>query len=291
MLERWETPDGDFVRMHVAESAPQCAWVLALHGLEGSMQSHYMRELAGAAIARGWNFAGMEFRSCGGETNRLLRSYHSGETDDLVFVVERLVRERRAERIGVVGWSIGGNVVLKWLGEEGHGMPDAVRAAVAVSAPFDLALCAAACDLRYGGFFARRFLRSMIPKALDKAARFPGRIDPAAVKRCRTLREFDDAVTAPVHGFHSATDYWETQSCANFLRAVRRPTLLLHAADDPLVPVSAWPADAIDRSSWLRGELLHRGGHVAFIAQDGWLRPRRWAEHRVMRFLEAHCGD
>jgi predicted alpha/beta-fold hydrolase len=290
-LERWDTPDGDFVRMHLSPTRDDKPWVLALHGLEGSVQSVYVQTLAAAAITQGWNFACMEFRSCGGEPNRLLRSYHSGETDDLVFVVDRLIRERGAKRLGVVGWSLGGNVLLKWLGEEGHRLPDAVRAAAAVSAPFDLALCAAACDLRHGGLFARYFLRSLIPKTVEKAVRFPGRLDPAAVRRCRTFRQFDDLVTGPVHGFHGAADYWDTQSCARFLRSIRRPTLLLNAADDPLVPVAAWPTEDVDRSSWLRGELLPRGGHVAFLSQQGWWRPRRWAEGRVMRWLHAHCGD
>jgi predicted alpha/beta-fold hydrolase len=286
-LERWTTPDGDFVRVHFGPAVPGAPYVLALHGLEGSVRSPYMATLAAAVVAAGWNFVALEFRSCGGEPNRRLRSYHSGETGDLAFCVTRLLQERAVARLGLVGCSLGANVLLKWLGEQGERLPPAVVAAVAISAPFDLARCADACDRRHGGLFARYFLRTLIPKALAKAARFPGTLDPAAVRRCRTFRAFDDLVTGPLHGFRDAEHYWTTQSSGRFLPAVRRPTLLLSAADDPLVPAQTWPRGAIAASKFLQGEQLPVGGHAAFLTGDGRFRARRWAEPEALRWLAA----
>lgn len=280
-LERWQTADGDFVRVHRRQGAREAPTVLVLHGLEGSVASPYVGEWARLAAALDWGLAVLEFRSCGGEANRLLRSYHSGETGDLDFVVERLLAEG-VHPLCIVGYSLGGNVLLKWLGERGERAPAALRAAAAVSAPFDLARCAEQCDTRYGGAIARRFLRTLIPKALEKAQRFPGAFDAAAVAKCRTFRAFDDLVTAPVHGFRDAAHYWATQSCAQFLPAIAVPTLLLNAADDPLVPASVWPHAAVAASTWLDAEFLPHGGHAAFL-DGGWpWRPRRWAEQRVL---------
>src|SRR5690606_439528 len=177
----------------------------------------------------------------GGEPNRQLRSYHSGETTDLQFVLSRLFALGHAP-LFVVGYSLGANVLLKWFGELGDAVPvpAPVLAAAAVSAPFDLGVCAAQCDVRYGGLITRSFLRTLIPKALAKAAQFPGVIDAAAVRRCRTFAAFDTLVTAPLHGFTDNEHYWRTQSCAQFLAGIRRPTLLVNAADDPLVPERVW---------------------------------------------------
>ncbi|MCA8964055.1 MAG: alpha/beta fold hydrolase [Planctomycetes bacterium] len=284
-LERWETLDGDFVRLHLGDGREGAPTVLVLHGLEGSVDSAYVRELAWRTRAAGWNFAALEFRSCGGELNRLLRSYHSGETGDLDFVVAELSRRIAGAPLFAVGYSLGANVLLKWLGERGDAVPGCVRAAAAVSAPYDLEICAEQCDLRYGGAIARSFLRTLIPKALAKAAQFPGALDADAVRRCRTFRSFDDLVTAPLHGFADACEYWRTQSCAQFLPAVRRPSLLISAADDPLVPARVWPRAQVQASPWLHEEFSPRGGHAAFVA-GGWpLRARRWAEGRVLEWF------
>lgn len=290
-LERWDLPDGDFLRVHFADGDPDAPLVLLLHGLEGSCRSGYVAHLLREVTRAGWSFAVMEFRSCGGELNRAMRSYHSGATDDLDHVVARLCELRPRRPLCVVGYSLGGNVLLKWLGEQGERAPAQVLAAAAVSTPFDLEVAARRCDERYRGLIARHFLDTLIPKALAKGRQHPGVLDADAVARCRTFATFDDLVTAPLHGFRDAQHYWRSQSCAQFLPAVRRPTLLVSSADDPLVPASVWPHDAIAESPYLIAQFSERGGHCAFVSGGvpGW--PVRWAEAQVLRFLSAYLGD
>jgi predicted alpha/beta-fold hydrolase len=287
--ETWQTPDDDDLRVHFV--APEglradAPVALLLHGLEGDRRSPYAREFARLAARRGWRPCVMEYRSCGGPLNRRRRTYHSGETTDLAFVVRQLLARFPQAPLLVVGYSLGGNVVLKWLGEVGAAAPDRLVAAAAVSAPFELAVCAQQCDTRYGGAIARWFLRSLIPKAVAKARQFPGWCDVARVRACRTFRAYDDLVTAPVHGFLGVDHYYQTQGCGQFLPAIRRPALLLAAQDDPLLHPSVLPRATAAASPWLHPCFPARGGHVAFVDGGTPLRPRRWAEPRVLRFFE-----
>lgn len=290
-LERHDLPDGDFLRLWFADGDPAAPTVLLLHGLEGSRRSGYVAQVLAQAARARCNFVVLEFRSCGGELNRLLRSYHSGETSDLGFVVSLLCARHPARPLFVVGFSLGGNVLLKWLGEQGQRVPPQLRAAAAVSTPFDLEVAARHCDARYRGLIARHFLRTLIPKALVKARAFPGVLDPRAVARCRTFAAFDDLVTAPLHGFRDAEHYWRSQSSAQFLPAIRTPTLLVNAEDDPLVPAKVLPRDAVAASPWLLAQFPAHGGHCAFVHGGGPWWPRRWAEAQVWRFFAAMgCG-
>lgn len=286
-LERWDTPDGDFLRVHTWAGAPGRPRVLLLHGLEGGVASRYVGEFARLLAPIGWTLVLLEFRSCG-EPNRLLRSYHSGETGDLAFVVAELLRRDPTTPLFAVGFSLGGNVLLKWLGEVGDRAPAPLCAAAAVSPPFDLEVAARACDRRAGGAIARHFLRTLVPKAIAKARRFPQVLDEAAVRRCRSFAAFDDLVTAPLHGFASAVDYWRSSSCAQFLSAIRKPTLVIAAGDDPLVPAQVWPRAAMAASPVLVGAFSPHGGHCAFAGGGPPWRPRRWAEAEVLRFFAAH---
>jgi len=287
-LERWDLPDGDFVRMHFV--GPRCGapLVLLLHGLEGSRESGYVGEMNRLLRPLGWGFAVMEFRSCGGELNHAQRTYHSGETGDLAFVVERLRAQDPDRPIFVVGFSLGGNVLLKWLGETGELVPEQVVAAAAVSPPFDLEAAARQCDGRFGGAISRHFLRTLIPKALAKARQFPGLLDAGAVRACRTFAAFDDVVTAPLHGFRDAQLAWSSASCAQFLAGIRRPTLLVSAEDDPLAPAGILPHAAVAASPFLAAQFTARGGHVGFVVGGLPWRPRRWVEAHVQRFFALH---
>jgi predicted alpha/beta-fold hydrolase len=260
--------------------------VLVLHGLEGSAKAPYARGVLAAAEARGWNGAALSFRSCGGSPVVGARLYHSGDTRDVPAVIGELRRRWGESPIGAVGFSLGGNVLLKWLGEEGDGAP--LTAAVAISVPFDLAACAASLDGRgfFRALYRERFLRSLRRKALAIAARHPGTLDTAAVRACRTFARFDDVVTAPLFGFASAADYWERCSAARFLSGIRRSTLVISAEDDPLVPADTLPRQALAANPAITTHLFPHGGHVGFVAPPLW-RPRYAAEALAVEFLAA----
>jgi predicted alpha/beta-fold hydrolase len=285
--ERWDLPDGDFLDVDRLDGTHPGAPLLVIsHGLEGSSRASYVRGLAAAAARRGLAVAAWNFRGCSGEPNRLLRQYHSGETGDLAAVVGRLAAENPSRPILLAGFSLGGNQLVKWLGERGDDLPAPVRAAVAISVPFDLEACASALD--GAGFwpfvYRERFLRQLRRKALRKAQEHPGSIDAVAVRRSRTFAEYDGLVTARLHGFASARDYWRRCSAAAFVGAVRRDLLLLSADDDPLVPARSIPVAQARDNPCVTLEVTPGGGHVAFVAGTP-LGPAFWAEERALAFL------
>ncbi|MEM7306979.1 MAG: alpha/beta fold hydrolase [Planctomycetota bacterium] len=284
-LERWPTPDGDFLRVHLSEGRPERPLVLVLHGLEGSADAAYVEWIAHLCGGRGWGTAVLEFRGCGGEPNRLARSYHSGDTFDLAFVVEGLRARSPGRRLYLYGVSLGGNMVLKWFGERRGDLPPEVAAAAVLSPPFDLVESARNADRWMGGAMSRQFLKTMVPKALGKAERFPGVIDADAVRRARTFAEFDELVTAPLNGFDSAQHYWSSQSSKHFLAGVRRPTLVVASRDDPLNPCATIPERELEASPYLVPLLTDRGGHAAFVTGGVPWRAERWAEERVASFF------
>jgi len=228
---------------------------------------------------------GFNFRGCSGEPNRARRLYHSGETGDLRTVLAHVGRRFPASPIGAVGFSIGGNVLLKYLGEEGDAARATIRAAAAVSVPFDLA--AGADNLERGlmaRVYTRYFVRSLRRKAAGLRDRLNGLCDVDGAVRARTLREFDDALTAPLHGFADSTDYYSRCASAGFLHAIRVPTLLIHAEDDPFQRARDVPWAAIRGNPRLIQAISRTGGHVAFIAGLPW-RPVFWAEEEAARFM------
>jgi predicted alpha/beta-fold hydrolase len=294
-VERWVAPDGDELELHRTEPAdsttPNGARLLVLHGLEGTIRSHYLRGTLAAARAQGWRADALIFRTCNGEMTRVRRLYHSGETTDLAFVVDRLVRENPGSPLALVGFSLGGNVLLKWLGERGRALPAEVVAAVAVSVPFDLERGARVIERGFSRVYTRHFLRTLRAKARVKLAGHPGLFDSAALERARTLFEFDDAVTAPVHGFADARDYYRRSSSIRFLEAIRRPTLLLSAYDDPFLPPDVLDDVArIARSNpFLTVEFPRRGGHVGFVSGRVPWSPSYYAEERPLAFLASYA--
>ena len=291
--ERLELADGDFLDLDwlaapasVAPADPSRPLLLVLHGLEGSSKASYARGLLRQAVQRGWDGVCLNFRSCSGEPNRLLRSYHSGSSDDLEQVLA-LVLPRRKGPVFCAGVSLGGNVLVKWLGEQGEAARGRVAAAVAISAPFDLDLCARSLDGpgTWARLYRGRFLRTLVAKARSKAARFPDQLVNARLRGLRTLRAFDDVFTAPVHGFAGAADYYARCSSGPLVPRVRVPLLLLSALDDPFIPPAALPVEAAKANPLVRLELSEQGGHVGFVDGPPW-RLRGWAEARAGGFFD-----
>ena len=289
--QRLELPDGDFLDVDRVDGPAGAPLLVVSHGLEGSSGAPYVRGLAARAARVGLSVAAGNFRGCSGVPNRLLRQYHSGDTGDLEFVVSTLRAEVPGRTLFLCGFSLGANQLVKWLGERGDEVPGEVAAAAAVSVPFDLAACARALD--GPGFwpfvYRERFLRRLRRKALRKARAHPGALDAARVRRARTFAAYDALVTAPLHGFEDAEDYWRRSSSGPLVGAVRRPLLLLSAADDPLVPLPSLPMAAARANPAVTLEVTAGGGHVAFVAGPPWA-PRYFAESRVLDFFSSVSG-
>ena len=280
--ERWPTPDGDFLDLDWLEG--DSPLVVILHGLEGSSGSHYARGLLLEAAALGWRAVVFHFRSCSGELNRGPRLYHAGETSDLDWVIGKLIEREPTTPLGLVGVSLGGNVALKWLGERGEGAPAQVRAAATISTPFDLTACALSLDRGLNRpLYTARFLRSMRAKVRAKRRLYDGLVNVPAALRARTFAVYDRLATAPINGFADERDYWARASSGPYLARIRRPCLLINAANDPFVPAVTLPTAVVAGSPWLEAAFLPEGGHVGFL-EGPWGR-RSWAERRALAFL------
>ena len=291
-VERWSTPDDDFIDMlRLDPPNPGSPRLFLLHGLEGTVRSHYVGGLLHVAYARGWGADMLVFRGCGEEPNKARRFYHSGETGDLTFAVDRVLAEHPQVDLVMCGVSLGGNVLLKWLGERADALPSQVRATTAISVPFDLERGSRYISRGFSRVYERHFLRTLRRKAEAKLRRYPDLFDPVALSEARTLYEFDDVVTGPVHGFRDAHDYYTRSSSLHFLRHIRRPTLLLSARDDPFLPPTVLDevAGIARENSCLTVEFTDRGGHVGFV-HGGFWRPLYYAEHRVGEFLSSHAA-
>ena len=276
--ERWDTPDGDFIDLDWAGTdGPLLA---IFHGLEGSSASPYARAITARALAQGWRCVVPHFRGCSGELNRLPRAYHSGDSAELDWILRRLgARYAASGVLSAVGISLGGNALLKLLGEKSGAMQ--LQKAVAISAPLDLAAAGRSLDAGLNReIYTRVFLRTLKRKTQEKMRRHAISIDPLRLRKARTFWEFDDAVTAPLHGFQGADDYWRRSSSAPWLSRIRVPTLVLNARNDPFMPEAA--LDAIGEvPPNVVLEFPRSGGHAGFPGRGGWL------SRRVLDFLSA----
>jgi predicted alpha/beta-fold hydrolase len=265
--ERWTCPDGDFIDVD-HQPAPNGALARRLvlfHGLEGSSASQYARAFAAVAAERGWAYSVPHFRGCSGEINRAPRAYHSGDHEEIGWILARLRAQSPAPLL-VVGVSLGGNALLRWAEEAGASAASTAAAVAAVCAPVDLAAAGRAIDRGFNrAVYARMFLATMKPRALARLDRFPGLFDRARLVAARTLYDFDNVFTAPLHGFRDTADYWARASAKPLLAQIRIPALLLNAHNDPFVPVDSLPAPGqVGRFVTLWRP--RQGGHVGFPA-------------------------
>ena len=288
--ERLELDDGDFLDLdwtgETTEAGGPVADVAVIaHGLEGMTSRAYVRGMARELSRRGWAICAWNLRGCSGEPNRLLRAYHSGDTADLGAVVDRVLAGG-ARRVAVVGFSLGGNITLKWLGEQGGDIDPRVVAGAGVSVPVDLAGSSETMEAWSRRIYMLRFMRSLTAKAAEKAGRFDDAPEPSVFAGMRTFRQFDGAFTAPVHGFASADDYWRRASSLPFLPRICVPTLLANALDDPFLSASCYPRAEAEANDCLTLVTPSHGGHVGFMRRGGVF----WSEEAVGRFLDAARG-
>ena len=281
--ERWDTPDGDFVDVDFVDGPAHAPWVHLYHGLEGSSNSPYARMLMHLARERGWRGSVFHFRGCSGEPNRLARAYHSGDSDEIDWSLRRIAARSDGAPLYAAGVSLGGNALAKWLGERGDAARFVSRAAV-VCAPLDLMAAGDALGRGLTRLYGHHFLVTLKRAALERLERFPGLFDAAAVRRARTLREFDNVVTAPLHGFRDTDDYWTRASAKPHLRDIRVPTLVVNARDDPFMPEAALPTER-EVAPAVKLEFTARGGHVGFVSGPfpGHI---AWLPLRLLHFFE-----
>jgi uncharacterized protein len=286
--QRWETPDGDFIDLDwtrnqgsgLSIEGGKRPLLVLFHGLEGSSNSHYAQALMHAASQRGWRGVVVHFRGCSGEINRLPRAYHSGDSAEIDWVLHRL-RSRHDAQLHAIGVSLGGNALLKWLGERRESATGIVQRAAAVSAPVDLHAAADALEHGFNMIYTRNFLATMKRKSLAKLQRHPGLFDPVRLRAARTLREFDDLITAPLHGYRDVDDYYTRASSKPLLAQIAVPTLLLNARNDPFLPAAALPGPA-ELAPAVEAAFPDEGGHVGFPGADGTL---KWLPHSLLEFF------
>ncbi len=267
--ERWTTPDGDFVDVDWLLSPPANAGqplLVLFHGLEGSSQSQYVQAFADVARQRGWAFALPHFRGCSGELNLAPRAYHSGDYEEVGWMLERFKATQGGGPLIAAGVSLGGNALLRWAQESGHSAAASARAVCAICSPVDLAASGRAIGQGFNRLvYTRMFLRTMVPKALRKLEQHPGLFDGERLRQARDLYEFDNLFTAPLHGFRDTEDYWARASAKPHLRQIRIPALLLNALNDPFVPAACLP-QARDAGPHVTLWQPAQGGHVGFPA-------------------------
>jgi uncharacterized protein len=289
--ERWDTFDSDFVDIDFVDQArarSTTPHVHLFHGLEGSSDSSYARSFMSAAQAQGWSGSVLNWRGCSGEPNRTVRAYHSGDTAEVNWVLHKLKARLGVRPLFVAGVSLGGNALLKWAGEQGNAAQQVVRAVAGVCAPMDLAAGGDALERGFTRVYGKHFLGTLRDKAISKLIR-AGETDGArltALRKAKSLREFDNHFTAPVHGFIDTADYWKRASSKPFLRTIAVPTLILCAKDDPIVPAESLPTQQ-EVSHHVMLEYSEHGGHVGFVTGP-FPGNISWLSKRLVDFVCAH---
>lgn len=281
--ERWTTPDGDFIDVDHLDGPADAPLLVLFHGLEGSADSHYAISTAHACKKAGWRLALPHFRGCSGELNRRPRAYHSGDSEEIDWILRHLYAANGGRRLHAAGVSLGGNALLKWAGERGPAAAELVTGVVAMCAPLDLAACGHHLARGFNRVYTRHFLNTLKAVSAARLHQFPGLFDATRMQQAINLYQFDDAVTAPVHGFAGADDYWRRASAKPWLKSIAVPTLAVNPKNDPFLPAAYLPT-ATDVAPRVRLEQPAGGGHVGFVggAFPGNL---DWLPQRLLHFF------
>ncbi|GEP94744.1 YheT family hydrolase [Chitinophaga cymbidii] len=281
---RITTKDNDFLDLDFSRVNSD-RLVVILHGLEGNTDRQYMRGMVDIFNKGGYDTVCMNFRGCSGEMNNALRFYHSGETGDLQTVIGYIEGSGQYRSVHLLGFSLGGNVTLKYIGEQGAAIPGIIRSAVAISVPCDLKDSSVELEKRHNFIYMRRFIQSLGAKLEIKAQKFPDLISLENYAEIRNFRQFDDRYTAPMHGFKNAEEYWAACSSKKFLPGIRIPTLLINALDDPFLGKGSFPYEEAEQNPFFHLETPRTGGHVGFVSFPG---KHYWSERRAFRFIHGH---
>ncbi len=280
--ERIWTPDDDFLDLDWSRIGAKKLAIIS-HGLEGNSERWYVLGMVGAINRGGWDGLAWNMRGCSGEANKKLRFYHSGATEDLEVVIEHVLKQRKYEAIALVGFSLGGNMTLKYLGERGNEVDPVIARAATCSVPCDLASGAAQMAKSSNKIYMKRFTRMLHEKIKAKMLIMPDEINDEGYHQIRTFKEFDDRYTAPMHGFKNAEDYYRRASCRQFLHKVTIPTLLVNAKNDPFLAELCYPVEEAKANPKFFLEMPGSGGHVGFISFNK--KGEYWFESRVVSFL------
>lgn len=281
---RIHTPDGDFLDLDFAFAVPKKSKQLVIiqHGLEGSSQAKYVRGMARAFLKQGWDALAWNFRGCSGSMNQQPRTYHSGFTEDLQVVISYVLSQNCYDTIVLVGFSLGGNLTLKYMGEHSDSLPPQIKGAVAFSVPCDLAASSRQLARSENRIYMQRFLKTLTKKAYYLERHFPGCLDISGLDRIRDFGDFDGQVTGPLNGFSGARDYWARSSCRQFLPLIKLPTLLINARTDPFLPPECYPFAEAQQNPYFSLEIPEHGGHVGFLDRSLQI----WSEQRTLQFVE-----
>jgi uncharacterized protein len=261
--ERITTPDGDFLDLDWSEEQSDNLVVVS-HGLEGNSTRHYVQGIIKAFNDIGWSAMGWNFRGCSGEINNKKTFYHSGATYDLDHVVSHVIKNKKYKKVALVGFSLGGNLTLKYLGEKGDSLPDEIIGATTFSVPLNLQSCAAEIDKRSNFIYNKRFLINLVKKIKDKSLLMPDELDASYCSNIKSLKEFDDLYTAPIHGFKDAEEYYQINSSMQFLKDITRPTLIINALNDPFLAPDCYPRELLENHLMVYLETPAEGGHCGF---------------------------
>ncbi len=280
---RIETTDADFIDLDLYSRDNRKKTVIISHGLEGNSKKGYVLGMVRMFINHGWDAIAWNYRGCGGSPNKTLRFYHSGATDDLAEVI-RFAMETGYETIALAGFSLGGNLTLKYLGENNREIPREIKVGMTFSVPLDLYGGCMEISKSSNAIYARRFLRKLKKKVYQKARLMPD-LDTSPLKHVKTLYDFDNLYTAPLHGFTDARDYYRKCSAIHFIENIRVPTLIVNAKNDPILPKSCYPYKITEKLKHVWFETPERGGHVGFLTLDGG-KIYYWSERRALEFAE-----